>query len=80
MRVEIVAKTSEGLLQELRIIMVVSFDELVHDVMAQDGRLQQFCSSELIHRYPRSGPDGGEGILHLCCMGFKVAHVVEFFC
>ncbi len=36
-RVEIVAQASEGLLQELRIIMVVSFDKLVRDVMTQDG-------------------------------------------
>jgi len=34
--VEIVALAIEGLLEEIRIIMVVSFDELVHDVMAQD--------------------------------------------
>ncbi len=35
-RVEIVAQAIEGLLQEIRIIMVVSFDELVHDVVAPD--------------------------------------------
>ncbi len=34
--VEIVAQAIEGLLQEIRIIMVVSFDELVHDVVAPD--------------------------------------------
>ena len=35
-RVELVAQAIEGLLQETRIIMVVSFVELVHDVVAPD--------------------------------------------
>ncbi len=55
----------------------MSFDELVHDVMDQDGGSQQFDSSEFVHGYAGSSPDG-EGILHLCCMGLKLRTLSSF--
>jgi hypothetical protein len=48
-------------------------------MMAQEGGPQQFDSGELVHRYASCDADG-EGILHLRCMGFEVAHVVQFLC
>jgi hypothetical protein len=46
--------------------------------MTQDGGPQYIDSRELVHGYAGSSSPDGEGILQLCCMAFKVAHVVQF--
>jgi hypothetical protein len=48
-------------------------------MIAQDRGPQWFDSSELVYGNACSVADG-EGILHLRCMSFEVAHVVQFFC
>ncbi len=77
--VQVVAQAIEGLLEEIWKIMVVSFDEFIHDVVAPDGGPQEFGPSYLIHWDAGRGSDG-ECVLHFCCVRFEVAHVIELFC
>ena len=76
-QIDIRAKVCERSFQEVRIIVVILAQELHYDVVAKDRGPQQFDPSELVHRYARCGANR-KGILHLGCMCFEVAHVVQF--